>query len=79
MFNTAGTSATYTGERRAKDDKLFEALGATDELSSCIGFVFSCLYVSLVRVVQENMSFLSVKRSSLRWFRLRWFGPTGTC
>lgn len=33
----SGLTSTFTGERRSKDDDIFQALGAVDELTSMLG------------------------------------------
>ncbi|KAH7958322.1 hypothetical protein HPB49_000830 [Dermacentor silvarum] len=50
-----GTSATYTGQRRRKDDAVFEALGATDELNSHIGYVRSVLHHPEVQCLLQDL------------------------
>jgi len=82
-----GTSALFTGERRSKDDKVFEALGATDELSSNIGLAISFAeqknhpYISQLQrvqcILQDIGSCIATPFSSARQSHLDRVGFSG--
>ncbi|XP_037852488.1 corrinoid adenosyltransferase MMAB isoform X5 [Chlorocebus sabaeus] len=71
-----GFSSTFTGERRPKDDQVFEAVGTTDELSSAIGFalelvtekghIFAEELQKIQCTLQDVGSALATPRSSAR-------------
>uniref|UniRef100_A0A8C6AEM6 Corrinoid adenosyltransferase MMAB n=1 Tax=Marmota marmota marmota TaxID=9994 RepID=A0A8C6AEM6_MARMA len=76
-----GFSSTFTGERRPKDDQVFEAVGTTDELSSAIGFAMELIeekghtfaeeLQKIQCVLQDVGSALATPRSSAREAHLR--------
>lgn len=51
-----GTAQLFTGERRNKDDIIFEALGTVDEFCSIVGVVYAELTVSREKLQTDNYS-----------------------
>ncbi|OMH85625.1 Cob(I)yrinic acid a,c-diamide adenosyltransferase, mitochondrial [Zancudomyces culisetae] len=55
LQNYKGMSSLYTGERRPKDDAVFEALGTIDELSSMLGLAQAFLSDDLAKEISPKL------------------------
>ena len=74
-----GTSGLFSGERRPKDDAIFEALGSTDELTSTIGFAREFVASKVIQeeleqiqcILQDLQATIATPKSSSNEFQLR--------
>ena len=75
----SGTSGLFTGERRPKDDAIFEALGTTDELTSSIGLAREFINDPIILdeleqiqcILQDLQATVATPKSSSNEFQLR--------
>lgn len=74
-----GSSGLFSGERRPKDDTIFEALGTTDELTSAIGLAREYINNTTIRdeleqiqcILQDLQATIATPKTSASEFQLR--------